>query len=109
MPIRRIRKTPLHEIFPPAPVLPRRHAVRLGPRHAWIEITLTEGRHRQVRRMAEAVGHPVLKLHRVALGPLTLGSLLPGRFRFLSEKEIKNLRLIGRASKRRPARRSSRA
>jgi len=92
------------------PTLPAKvRLLRKGPRHAWIEITLTEGRHRQVRRMAEAVGHPVLKLHRVALGPLTLGSLLPGRFRYLHEKEIKRVLALGRPAKRKPVRRLDRS
>ena len=87
------------------PTLPANvRLLRKGPKHAWIEITLTEGRHRQVRRMCEQVGHPVLKLHRAALGPLMLGSLLPGRFRYLHEKEIKRLLAMSR-----PARRSARA
>ena len=68
--------------------------LRSGPGWAWIEISLTEGRNRQVRRMAEAVGHPVLKLHRVALGPLSLGNLPPGRFRPLHAKELKQLLAI---------------
>jgi len=66
--------------------------LRPGPGWAWIEITLTEGRNRQVRRMCEQVGHPVLKLCRVALGPLQLGDLPPGRFRPLKEIELKQLR-----------------
>jgi 23S rRNA pseudouridine2605 synthase len=65
--------------------------LRSGPTWAWLQITLTEGRNRQVRRMCEAVGHPVLKLHRVALGPLQLGDLQPGRFRPLHDREIKQL------------------
>ena len=65
-----------------------------------LEITIHEGRKRQVRRMCEAVGHPVLALERVAFGPLGLGSLQPGRARRLSEAEVERLR---RAT-RRPAR-----
>jgi 23S rRNA pseudouridine2605 synthase len=52
-----------------------------------IEITIAEGRNRQVRRMFEAVGHPVRRLARVAVGPLALGHLKPGRFRRLSPEE----------------------
>jgi len=66
--------------------------LRKGPNHVWIEITLSEGRNRQVRRMAEAIGHPVLKLHRVAIGPLRLGDLPPSRCRPLKEKEVRQLR-----------------
>jgi len=68
--------------------------LRKGPGWAWLEITLTEGRNRQVRRMAEAVGHPVLKLCRVGLGPLELGELPAGRFRPLHAKELKQLLAI---------------
>jgi 23S rRNA pseudouridine2457 synthase len=48
---------------------------------AWLSITLKEGKNRQVRRMTAAVGHPTLRLVRVALGPLALGDLCPGQWR----------------------------
>ncbi len=48
---------------------------------AWIELTLTEGRNRQVRRMTAAVGHPTLRLVRWAIGPWTLAGLAPGQWR----------------------------
>jgi|HubBroStandDraft_3_1064219.scaffolds.fasta_scaffold00968_6 23S rRNA pseudouridine2605 synthase len=57
-----------------------------------LELTIHEGRNRQVRRMCEAVGHPVLELRRVAFGPLTLGELAPGAHRRLSEAEVELLR-----------------
>jgi 23S rRNA pseudouridine2457 synthase len=47
----------------------------------WMEILLTEGRNRQVRRMTAAVGHPTLRLIRAAIGPWSLGDLQPGTFR----------------------------
>ena len=65
-----------------------------GGTHSWIEMTITEGRTRQIRLMGEAVGHPVLKLKRIALGPLLLGDLPAGEWRFLTEREtaaLKNL------------------
>jgi 23S rRNA pseudouridine2605 synthase len=59
-----------------------------------IELTIHEGRNRQVRRMCEAVGHEVLELRRVALGPLTLGELEPGQHRRLTSAEIERLRAL---------------
>ena len=56
-----------------------------------IEITIHEGRKRQVKRMCEAVGHPVRRLERVAFGPLSLGDLPRGRWRRLSAGEIDSL------------------
>ncbi len=54
---------------------------------AWMELTITEGRNRQVRRMTAAVGLPTLRLVRVAIGPLKLGDLLPGHWRDLTTIE----------------------
>ena len=62
-----------------ARVPPVRH--RLSVPTSWIELTLTEGRNRQVRRMTAAVGHPTLRLVRVAMAGLTLGGLTPGAWR----------------------------
>jgi 23S rRNA pseudouridine2605 synthase len=56
------------------------------------EIVVHEGRKRQVRRMFEAVGHPVRALRRTAIGPIELGDLRPGRWRHLSEGELSALR-----------------
>ena len=55
---------------------------------AQVEITLHEGRTHIVRRMMEAVGHPVTRLIRTAVGPIRLGDLRPGGFRYLSNAEI---------------------
>jgi 23S rRNA pseudouridine2605 synthase len=57
-----------------------------------VELTIHEGRKRQVRRMLDAVGHPVVALRRVAFGNLTLGTLAEGQVRRLSEAEIDKLR-----------------
>ena len=57
-----------------------------------LELTIAEGRKRQVRRMCEAVGHPVAELERVAFGPLRLGSLGPGEARLLTPAEVERLR-----------------
>jgi 23S rRNA pseudouridine2605 synthase len=56
-----------------------------------IELTIHEGRNRQVRRMCDAVGRPVIALERVAFGPLRLDGLAPGEHRRLSEQEIEDL------------------
>ena len=63
-----------------------------------LELTIHEGRKRQVRRMCAAVGHPVVALRRVAFGPLRLGDLEPGRARRLTSAEVQRLR---RAAQRR--------
>lgn len=65
---------------------------RLGPHE--IELTIREGRNRQVRRMCEAVGHPVRDLRRVAFGPLRLGRLAPGAYRRLSAHELRRLQAL---------------
>lgn len=56
-----------------------------------IEITIHEGRKRQVKRMCEAVGHPVKRLERIRFGPLELGELPRGRWRRLSDAEVEAL------------------
>lgn len=72
---------------------PARVAVRVRARGSTVlEIEIHEGRNRQVRRMCLAVGHPVLKLERVRMGPLTLGSLAEGDWRTLEEVEVEALR-----------------
>jgi 23S rRNA pseudouridine2605 synthase len=59
-----------------------------------LEITIHEGRKRQVRRMLDAVGHRVERLERVRFGPLTLGDLAPGASRKLSPAEVERLRSL---------------
>jgi len=60
--------------------------------NAWLELRLHEGKHHEVKRLLEAVGHPVSKLKRVALGPVTARGLEPGQFRSLAPHEVKALR-----------------
>jgi len=72
----------------------------------WLEIALRQGRKRQIRRMMEAVGHPVVHLRRVAIGTVTLGRLKEGEARPLSTHEVAALRRIaglgrGKAAQRR--------
>jgi 23S rRNA pseudouridine2605 synthase len=59
--------------------------------HSIIDLTIHEGRNRQVRKMFEALGHPVLALERVRFGPLRLGALPAGAVRQLSEREVAQL------------------
>jgi 23S rRNA pseudouridine2605 synthase len=70
---------------------------RLGGRDSdLLELTIHEGRKRQVKRMCEAVGHPVRRLERVAFGPLSLGDLRPGHHRRLTGDELAALNRAGR-------------
>jgi 23S rRNA pseudouridine2605 synthase len=68
--------------------------------NSWIELTIYEGRKHQVKRMLEKVGHPVLKLERIRFGPLALGDLRVGRYRFLTDREANAIRetVRGRAA-----------
>jgi 23S rRNA pseudouridine2605 synthase len=59
--------------------------------NAWVELGLHEGKHHEIKRLLDAVGHPVSKLKRVALGPLTLRGLEVGAFRELDPREIQGL------------------
>jgi pseudouridine synthase len=62
--------------------------VRDGARYTFFEITITEGRNRQVRRMVEAVGAKILKLVRTRVGPIGIGDLQIGTWRSLTSKEV---------------------
>lgn len=70
--------------------------VQVRERTAAVEITLREGRKRQVRRMLSAIGHPVISLSRTAYGPITLGDLSEGAVRLLSAEEVDALRASAR-------------
>jgi 23S rRNA pseudouridine2605 synthase len=65
--------------------------LRSGEKNAWLEIVLKEGRNRQIRRLLEALDVSVLRLVRVAIGPLVLGELAKGKWRMLSDSEISAL------------------
>lgn len=58
---------------------------------AWIELTLYEGRNRQVRKMTAAVGHPTLRLMRIGIGELSISGLQPGKHRELSHEEVRRV------------------
>ncbi|MBM4088089.1 MAG: pseudouridine synthase [Planctomycetes bacterium] len=77
-------------------------ALRVKGRHARgaeLELVLAEGRNREIRRVLAKVGHKVLHLRRIAIGPIRLGDLAVGRFRHLTEEEVRGLlRAVKRAS-----------
>ena len=70
----------------------RARLLRAGERNAWLEITLDEGRNRQIRRILSALDFEVLRLVRTAIGPLVLGDLAKGAWRDLSDREVAALR-----------------
>jgi 23S rRNA pseudouridine2605 synthase len=86
--LRRLREGVQLDDGPTAPARARRLSARE------IELTIHEGRNRQVRRMCAAVGHPVLALQRVRFGPLDLGGLAEGAHRRLGEVELGRLRAL---------------
>jgi 23S rRNA pseudouridine2457 synthase len=79
----RTRPAGAREMGTPPALWPRDPPIRVRKSvpDAWIELTLREGRNRQVRRMTAAVGHPTLRLIRFAVGPWTLEGLAPGEWR----------------------------
>ncbi|MBE0426576.1 MAG: rRNA pseudouridine synthase [Nitrospirae bacterium] len=60
--------------------------------NSWIEIIIHEGKKRQIRKMFEKIGHPVLKLKRIRVNGIDLGDLKPGVFRYLTSKEIDKIK-----------------
>jgi 23S rRNA pseudouridine2605 synthase len=70
--------------------------LRHGERNSWLEVVLEEGRNRQIRRLLAAFGIDVLRLIRVAIGPLALGELGKGQWRYLSKQEVSALAAPGR-------------
>ena len=85
----RVRVLEQEPNLPPRPVPIR---FRKAIPTAWIELILTEGKNRQVRRMTAAVGFPTLRLVRVAIGTLTLEGLEPGAWRQLTNLEVQMLK-----------------
>lgn len=74
--------------------------IKKGRDRTWLRMTLIEGRRRQIKRMCSVVGHPVLKLKRIAFGPLTLGRLAPGEIRRLNPAEVRALKTAAGLSPR---------
>lgn len=88
-----LRKLSQGIMLPEGKTLPAKvRFIEAAERNSWIEIEIKEGRYRQIRRMCEKIGHPVLRLIRKTQGPLSLGNLKSGTFRLLTSKEIKALK-----------------
>lgn len=68
--------------------------LRQGEKNGWVKVVLTEGRNRLVKRMFSAIGYPVLKLKRTQFGPIQLGDLPFGQFRYLTTEETMKLKRI---------------
>lgn len=80
------------KILDPQPEIPPRDPpvrVRKTVQDIWIEVSLVEGKNRQVRKMTAAIGHPTLRLIRVRMANLELGNLLPGEWREIKRSDIK--------------------
>lgn len=93
-----VRRVAEPALWPREPPIRVRRAIPT----TWIELTLREGRNRQVRRMTAAVGHPTLRLVRLAVGPCTLTGLAPGQWRHASAQELAALAVA--PGRRRPVR-----
>ena len=96
----KVRDVPSHETLARLTAGVRVEGERLAADHvrvleadnnSWLELTLHEGKNHEVRRLMEAVGHPVSKLKRVAIGPVTIRGLNPGQFRHLTPQEVRAL------------------
>jgi pseudouridine synthase len=68
--------------------------LRQKEKNSWLQVVVTEGRNRLVKRMFSAIGHPVLKLKRIRFGPIQLGNLPFGQFRHLTAEEIVKLKKL---------------
>jgi len=110
----KVRDVPSHETLARITAGVRVEGERLAADHvrvleadnnSWLELTLHEGKNHEVRRLMEAVGHPVSKLKRVAIGPVTMRGLSPGQFRHLTAQEVRALTHGVRRGARPPARR----
>jgi 23S rRNA pseudouridine2605 synthase len=67
--------------------------IRKTENNSWLEITIYEGKKRQIRRMLEKIGHPVLKLKRIKIDGLEMGKLEPGTYKYLTSEEIDKIKM----------------
>jgi 23S rRNA pseudouridine2605 synthase len=81
----------------PAQVKLRKVIEKAGGSQALLSLTIHEGRNRQVRKMCDAIGHPVVRLRRVRIGPITDARLKPGEFRELTPREVAALKKAAKA------------
>ena len=78
----------------PAEVTLRQVIEKAGGSQSRLSLTIHEGRNRQVRKMCDAIGHPVVRLRRVRIGPITDARLKPGEFRELTAGEVRRLKAV---------------
>jgi 16S rRNA U516 pseudouridylate synthase RsuA-like enzyme len=77
--------------------------LRQKEKNSWVQVVVTEGRNRLVKRMFSAIGHSVLKLKRVQFGPIQLGNLPFGQYRYLTPEEMERLKKLITNSRRQKA------
>jgi 23S rRNA pseudouridine2605 synthase len=70
-----------------------------GTKNKEVVVTIHEGRNRQVRRMFETLGYEIMKLHRISFGGVTAGGVARGKWRFLTDSEIKKLKVLAEKKK----------
>ncbi len=87
VPAGKLRETAQRRRSAPVQTAPVQIKILREAANPWYEVTLVEGRNRQIRRMFEEIGHHVEKIKRVRYGPLQL-DVEPGKFRFLTAKEV---------------------
>ncbi len=90
--LNKLRKGIMLEDGMTAPARIRRIRMPKTERNSWLEITIHEGKKRQIRRMFQRIRHPVLKLKRIRIDGISLGNLPTGQWRYLSPEEIQKLR-----------------
>ncbi len=65
--------------------------IRILKRNTWLKMIIRQGLYRQIKRMCLAIGHPVLRIKRIAIGNISLGNLKPGEYQYLKEEETKRI------------------